>query len=183
MKTLFLEKELRYDGSQLCDHFAYRNFGLLGDSAVAFMGECEVKLDAMVDLEDVRQSAPIYSEKMLHFIIESFQLDLKGGVLLQRLFAAQILESLRKRGVLNLRRSGDDLYLGDKKFSVSIATRSTLSTLLHVGLNISSHKTPVATVGLNDLGIEAKAFGEECLQQLSQEYQNILEATYKVRGV
>lgn len=183
MKTLFLDTDMRYDGSQLAGHFAYRHFGLLGDSALAFVGECEVKLDAMVDLEDVRQNEPIYSTRMLHFIVESFQLDLKGGVLLQRLMAAQILETLRERGVHRLRRSGDDLYLGERKLSVSIATRSATSTLIHLGLNVSSAGTPVPTVGLEDLGIEAKPFAEACLEILSEEYRSILQATYKVRGV
>lgn len=183
MQVFFSDSPQGYDGSQLTSHFAYQNFGILGDSAIAFVGPCEVSLAALVDLEDVRRKAPIYSPEMLHFIVESFHLDLRGAVFLQRLFMAAIAELLLKRGVSTLTRAGDDLYDGEKKLSVSIATASPVSTLIHVGLNIRTEGTPVPTQGLADWGIDAVDFARECLEMMKQEYEACLKASYKVRGV
>ncbi|MGD9580006.1 MAG: DUF366 family protein, partial [Vampirovibrionia bacterium] len=61
------DREIIYDGTQLSPHWIYNEFGLLGDAIVAFIGECEVNLDHMVDLQDVKENAPIYSKKMLSF--------------------------------------------------------------------------------------------------------------------
>ena len=63
MKTLFIEKEIKYIGSQLSPHWIYRNFNILGDAIVSFIGEVDVKLDEMVDIEDVINNEPIYSKK------------------------------------------------------------------------------------------------------------------------
>lgn len=183
MKTLFIENELAYDGSQLAGHFAYRNFGILGDSCVGFLGPCEVKLDAMVDLEDVRGNAPIYSPLMVHFLLESFHVDLTGGVFLQRLIIARLKELLEAHGVSGLRREGDDIYQGAKKLSVSIATRSAVSTLLHIGLNVKTEGTPVPTAGLGEWGVDPTAFAKAALDALRAEYESSLAATWKVRGV
>ena len=183
LSIAFLEEERPYDGSQLSSHFAYRNLGLSGDSAVAFVGPCEVRLESMVDLEDVRAKAPIYSPKMLHLLFESFSLDLKSGVLLQRLAISQMSDELVRRGVKNLRREGDDLFLAEKKLSVSIATRSPLSTLIHWGLNIETKGTPVPTAGLKDWSIDPVDFAKATLESLKREYDDVFMATYKVRGV
>ncbi len=183
MQIIFLEKTLKYDGSQLSSHFAFQELSLLGDSCVGFIGPCEVKLESMVDLEDVRDRAPIYSPSMLHFILESFPLDLKAGVLLQRLIISQILELLQERGVQGLRREGDDIFFQDKKLSVSIATTSPVSTLIHIGLNIKTEGVPVSAVGLANWGIDPVAFAKICLKKIQEEYLDVLKATWKVRGV
>ncbi len=183
MQIAFIEKNLKYDGSQLSSHFAYRDLGILGDSCVAFIGPCEVKLESMVDLEDVRDRAPIYSPLMLHFILESFQLDLKAAVLLQRLMVTQILQLLQERGVQGLRREGDDIFFQDKKLSVSIATQSPVSTLIHIGLNIQIEGVPVKAVGLAGWGVDPVEFAKACLKKIQAEYLEVLKATWKVRGV
>ena len=68
MKTKLLEKEIKYEGFQLAPHWIYKNFKIQGDATVAFIGECDVKLDEMVDIEDVINNEPIYSKLMLSFI-------------------------------------------------------------------------------------------------------------------
>ena len=70
MQTYFIEKEIKYIGSQLAPHWIYKNFHLIGDAIVAFIGEVDVDLSEMVDIEDVINNEPIYSKKMLNFIIE-----------------------------------------------------------------------------------------------------------------
>ena len=90
MKTKFIEKEIKYIGSQLSPHWIYRNFGLQGDAIVAFCGECKVDLSEMVDIEDVINQEPIYSKYMLSFITEQFEIGLIEGVLRQRLLISII---------------------------------------------------------------------------------------------
>lgn len=183
MQVVFIDKEIAYDGSQLSSHFAHRELGILGDSCLAFVGPCEVTLDAMVDLEDVRRQDSIYSPKMLHFLLESFSLDLKGGVLLQRLLMAGIKEALGGKQISGISRKGDDLFVGERKLSVSIATKSPVSTLIHIGLNILTEGVPVPAIGLEELGLTGVDFGKACLKKIQEEYLEMLQATYKVRAV
>lgn len=185
MKSLYIDEEIKYIGSQLVPHWIYRNFNIMGDAIVSFRGECEVKLAEMVDIEDVVNDEPIYSEDMLHFIAEFFNIDLVQAVFRQRLLITTIKEVLeRDYGVKSL-RSGDDLFVGGAKLSVSIATKSITSTLIHVGLNISSKGTPVKTAGMaSDLSIsDIKNFSQNVMNSFSNEINDIILATTKVRGV
>ena len=93
MKTLFIENEIKYIGSQLAPHWIYKNFKIQGDAIVAFVGECEVKLTEMVDIEDVINNEPIYSKYMLSFITEQFNVKLVEGVFRQRLLVTCIKEA------------------------------------------------------------------------------------------
>ena len=184
MKTKFIEEEIKYIGSQLAPHWIYKNFKIQGDAIVAFIGECEVKLTEMVDIEDVINNEPIYSKSMLSFISEQFGLGLVEGVLRQRLLITVIKESLEKRGVFVV-RNGDDLMINNRKLSVSIATKSTTSVLIHTGLNIISEGVPVEASGLtSELGIvDIKEFAQEVMQRYSEELEDIVLASTKVRGV
>ena len=53
MKTKFIEKEIKYIGSQLVPHWIYKNYKIQGDAIFSFIGECEVHLTEMVDIEYV----------------------------------------------------------------------------------------------------------------------------------
>ena len=184
MKTFFIDKEIKYIGSQLCPHWIYKNFKIQGDAIVAFQGECEVKLTEMVDIEDVINDEPIYSKFMLSFISEQFGVNLVEGVLRQRLLITIIKELLEEKGVFVL-RNGDDLMIDGRKLSVSIATKSITSVLIHTGLNIISEGAPVKASGLkSELGIEdIKGFALEVMRRYSEEIEDIVLATTKVRGV
>ena len=184
MKTLFIDKEIKYIGSQLAPQWIYKNFKIQGDAIVAFCGECEVKLTEMVDIEDVINNEPIYSKYMLSFITEQFNVNLVEGVFRQRLLICCIKEALEKRG-FKVRRSGDDLFVNDKKMSVSIATKSLTSILIHTGVNILSEGAPISVSALkSDLGIEdIKEFAIEIMKNYSEEIDDIVLASTKVRGV
>ncbi len=177
------DSNLTYDGTQLRSHFIYENWGILGPACIGFIGPCQVSLEHMVDLEDVLAKAPIASDQMLHFLWEHFDLDLAGGVLWQRLMVANLLETLNSVGVSGGIRRGNDLYWGDKKLNVSVATRSPLSTLVHLGINITSEGTPVATAALQEWGINPVEFGQKFLGQLKKEYGGFQKALWKVRAV
>ena len=184
MKTKFIDNEIKYIGSQLKPHWIYRNFGIQGDSIVAFIGECDVKLTEMVDIEDVINNEPIYSKSMLSFISEQFGVNLREGILRQRLLICIIKELLEEKGIYVV-REGDDLMINGKKLSVSIATKSVTSILIHTGLNIISEGAPVEASGLkSDLNIEdIKGFALEVMKRYSEELEDIVLAEAKVRGV
>lgn len=184
MKTLFTDKEIKYIGSQLAPHWIYKNFNIQGDAIVAFCGECDVKLTEMVDIEDVINDEPIYSKYMLSFISEQFNIDLVEGVFRQRLLICCIKEVLENRGFI-VKRNGDDLFINDKKLSVSIATKSTTSVLIHTGLNIISDGAPIPVSGLQtDLGItDIKELASEIMINYKNEINDIIMASTKVRGV
>ena len=183
MNTLFIEKEIKYIGSQLAPHWIYKNFHLQGDSIVAFIGEVEVKLDEMVDIEDVINNEPIYSKKMINFIIEKFECNLEQMVWAQRLFMSIIKEVIEEYGVV-VKRDGDDLFFDNRKLSVSIATKSITSCLIHTGLNIIKEGAPISASDLSDMGIkDVKEFALRVMDKFRQEAQSIKMATYKVRGV
>lgn len=184
MHTKLIEKEIKYIGSQLAPHWIYKNFKLQGDAIVAFIGECEVALTEMVDIEDVINNEPIYSKSMLSFITEQFNVNLVEGVFRQRLLICIIKELLEERGIFVV-RNGDDLMIDGRKLSVSIATKSTTSILIHTGLNIVSEGAPVKVSGLtSELGItDIKEFALEVMKRYSEELEDINLASTKVRGV
>ena len=156
MKSLFIEKEIKYIGSQLAPHWIYKNFHILGDAVVSFIGEMDVKITEMVDIEDV-----ISIEELRKIVGDKFK----------------------------IRRSGDDIFVNidgvDKKLSVSIATQSITSCLIHTGLNIDPTGAPVDACGLTtDLGItDVETFAKNVMKRYIEEDTEISEATCKVRGV
>lgn len=183
LKTLVMNELITYDGNQLQAHWIYHNFNLLGDAAVAFPGEVNLSLDKMVDLTDVMNEEHIYSPLMLNFIIEHFDTDLELAVYRQRLFMVAIKEELEQYEI-PVQRMGDDLFVNRGKLSVSIATRSTVSSLIHVGLNIETQGTPVKTAGLKELGItDIASFADKVLLRYKMELEQIYEARCKVKAI
>ena len=184
MQAYFYNKDQPYDGTQLRSRWIENSFGISGDAIAAFCGEADVPIEHMVDLEDVAANKPIYSESMLHFIIEQFHQDLEKMVFNQRLFIAILSEELKKFSQCrNILRKGNDLYDGAAKLSVSIATRSPVSCLIHTGINISRKNTPVLTKGLEDYDINPKTFAENAMARYALELEEIAHAQRKVRSV
>lgn len=185
MKILYSEKPIDYDGKQLTPHWIFKTFGLLGTSVVAFSGRCDVAVERMVDLVDVRDDKPIFSNSMLHFLGEFFEGDLTQTILKQRLLVSLVQQELsfrldKKSGIV---RGGNDLYDDGAKLSVSIATASPVSTLLHFGINIASEGTPVKTKGLADYRIDPVSFAGAVLESFRHEIESVEDARAKVRPV
>lgn len=186
MHTLFIDKEIKYIGEQLAPHWIYKNFNIMGNAIVAFIGECEVNLSHLVDIEDVVNNEPIYSKLMLSFIEENFNASLVEMVYKQRLLVTITKELIEKKYPnINVRRNGDDLFIADKKLSVSIATKSITSSLIHFGLNIDAEGAPINAADLKtDVGVEnIKEFALDIMKAYSDEVNDINLATCKVRGV
>lgn len=188
MQTKFIEQKIKYTGSELSPHWIYKKFHLQGDAIVAFMGECEVKLTEMVDIEDVINDEPIYSKSMISFIVEHFNIGLIEGVTRQRLLICIIKEVLENLFAIHhtpftIARKGDDLFVNGKKLSVSIATKSLTSVLIHVGINIDPTGAPVEAIGLDFLKIsDIQGFAKEIMVKYSQEINDIILASTKVTG-
>ncbi len=183
-----LENDLLYDGTQLSPHWIFKNTGLLGNASVAFCGGCDVPVEKMVDLADVRDNKPIFSRRMLHILAEFFDADLTQTILYQRLLVALAQQEILFRsasggGKTAVVRGGNDLYDDGAKLSVSVATASPVSTLIHFGLNISSQGTPVRTKGLEDYGIDPLSFAKALLESFRDEIRTVKEARAKVRPV
>ena len=192
MKSLWIPKTINYDGSQLRSLFAYLDYGLQGDSIVAWQGGCDIPFEKMVDGEDRVAAAEICGSQMLHFIVEAFHEPLSFGVAFQRLFASIVIDALKefspqKEMLASLYREGDDIYLGEgeerKKLSISIATVSPVSTLIHFAVNISNEGTPVATLSLEDLDVEVIAFAKRVMECAVEEFESVKVATQKVLWV
>ncbi len=171
-----------YDGSPLSGHWAYRLHGVAGDSLLAFEGPCEVQVEALADLEDARAGAFIRSRRMLHFVLELFGPPLEEAVARQWLMAATLAAALNARlGRAEVRRDGNDLWLGRRKLSVSIAAPTGVSVKVHLGVNIDAAGAPVAAAGLKDLGIPSRALARELLQRFQDDHQRMARARAKVR--
>ncbi len=188
MKSIFIDKEFKYDGTQLRSLFAYLDYELMGDSVTAWVGACDIPNEHMVDGEDLLLNAAICGDKMLHFIVEKFDISLFAGVSLQRLFASLAVDQLvdlmaDKELAINLYREGDDIYLEDRKLSISIATQSPTSTLVHFAVNVINDGTPVSTLSLEDLDVNPKIFAESLMAAFCKEVETITQATQKVKWV
>lgn len=186
VQSKFIKEEICYTGKELAPHWIYKKFNLCGDAMVGFIGECEVKLDDMVDIEDVIDESPIYSRNMIHFIVEHFNISLVEGVLRQRLLiniARDVIMTASANSTVI--RKGDDLFYTGGKLSVSIAAKSVNSVLIHLGINIDSVGTPVKAAGLEtDMGINKHdEIAKKIMSEYCKEYDEIIHASCKVRGV
>lgn len=193
MKGKYLKgKTIEYDGSQLSPLWSYINFDLMGDSIISWRGLCNVLEEHMVDMEDRRRQAVISSPDMLHFIIELFGVGIHEIVLVQRLFMSVLAELLRDiiYEEADIEREYDNIYAtspgdGERgKLSVSVATVSAVSGLIHCGLNITTENTPVPTAGLVELGVEdIDKFAVEAARCFIEEMKNARRDASKVRPV
>lgn len=186
MKTLFVTtptKTLKkYDGSQLRPLFSYEHFGLKGDAMLSWVAPTDVTLSHMVDFEDKIDEAKICGDRMLHFMIEFFPANLSFGVMAQRLLASIIKDMIQaKVPTAKLTRKGDDIYLGQGKLSISIASVSAVSTLVHFAVNITNKGTPVKTASLEDLKIKPETFAKDVLKAFACEFEDVIWATQKVK--
>ena len=184
MKTRLLEGETSYTGAQLRSGWIAEVAGLTGDAAVAFFGPCDVSVQHMVDQADLAAGAKISSPRMLHVIVEHPNLDLAHITTRQRLLMAIAAELLNAHlGEALLLREGDDLYLRDLKLSVSVATVSASSGLIHSGFNVRGEGAPVPAIGLEELGVSPREFAEKLLAAYGTEIETAEAAAQKVKPV
>jgi hypothetical protein len=183
VRTLLLDRELPYTGAELRSGWIEEAAGLAGDAAVAFLGPCRVAPEHMVDLVDLRAGAEISSPRMLHLLIEHPGIDLGHITSRQRLLMAIAGELLNTHlGEPLIERRGDDLYFRERKLSVSVATASPSSGLIHAGFNARGEGAPVPAIGLDELGISLQEFGRELIQAYAAEIRSAEEAARNVKA-
>ncbi len=187
MRTTLGASAVDYDGSQLRSGWLTASLGLALDAEGAigaFIGACDVKPEFVVDLDERESGEPIRAAKMLHFISEFPDRDLEKTVYRQRLLAALVRDELAGRAPgRKFRRRGDDVYENGSKVTISIATLSPSSSLLHFAVNIDPSGAPVPASGLDDFGIDPGRFATAILREFAGEISSSREATRKARDV
>ena len=184
MNTLFCDENIKYTGKELSPHWILSKFKLYGDSIVSFVGKVEVPIDNMVDVEDRINNEPIYAKSMLNFIAEHFDYSIKEIAMAQILLIQTIREVFIDEYSITLKRSGDDLFYKDRKLSVSIATKSLVSGLIHTALNIDCSGAPVEASDINEMGIkDVKTLAQKIMKRYSDNIEKINFAITKVKGV
>ncbi len=184
MKSLFVSEEIKFTGEQLHSHWAYANFDLFGDSIVSFIGPCEIEEKYLVGVDHYKKKIQIRSEKMLHFVLEHFDLDLEKAILKQKLLVSILKDKLnhRLKGDI-LQRWGNDIFDGDAKLTISTVTRTKVSTKIHLGINISSRNTPVKTKGVEDYGLDPLDLAQVVMNQYRLDMRRVEERLVKTRSI
>jgi hypothetical protein len=177
-----------YDGSQIEPLWAFRELGVQGDSIAFFIGGMKVARESLVDLGDLREQKgnyPISSDKALHFIVEHFDdPSLRLAYHRQRILIYVSIEKLNKATARKITRDASDIYLDARKLSVSVATASSSSSKIHLGLNISSKGVPkgVDAIGLDELGVtDISALAEDIAKSYAEEIAEIEDDLSKTR--
>lgn len=186
MKKEILPGTLDYDGSQIEPLWAYSK-GIFGDSIVLFRGAMDIPDSNIKDLEDLQNNLAIKGGDMLHFIVERF--DSPGSIRLayymQRLLVVCAKDVLFHHDIESI-RNGDDLFIGNGKLSVSIASAGISSEKIHFGINISCNGTPpdVKVACLSDLGItDFIGMGKEIVTAFTAEVDDIEYDIVKTKGL
>jgi len=148
----------------------------------------------IVDIEDIIDKKEIKGDDVLHLIVEHFDVqppNLMVGYLRQRLLCSVVKELLlpvepdtEVKTDTKIKRRGDDLFVDNKKLSVSVATVSASSIKIHLGLNVSTKGTPedIDTSGLSDIRKdEPLDFGREIAEKYSKELEDIYHDISKSR--
>ncbi len=182
MNILVSDKQIPYSGRELRPHWLFEEFGLRGDAAAAWVAPCLVSIEDLVDIEDADAGSGIASDSMLHIIIEHFfEPKLLLTIHRQYLLASNAAHLFFEHSGEMPERTGNDLYIGDSKLSVSIATISPVSGLIHFGINVTTEGTPVLTSALEDFDIEPLPFASELLTRYAADIEAMNKALCKVR--
>jgi hypothetical protein len=182
-----------YDGSQLSPLWAYRQFGVRGNSIIGFFGSANVDKH-MVDVQDLRCDDFITSDMMLHFIVEIFNtpVDLLKAVLWQRILVSIVhgyADSVWGKKYV-IEAYGDDIMVRPrarikqelpKKLSVSIATVSPVSLLIHLAMNTEATGIP-PRVRACALPFSSK-HADDIMSQFTGTFSDICAQVDKVRPV
>lgn len=184
MKSLFIQEEMLFTGEQLSSFWAYKNYDILGDNIVAFIGPCEIDEKYIIGIDHFKKKTKIKSERMLHFLVEHFDMDLERAILRQKLLVDILKDKLdhRLKGDI-LQRWGDDLFDTDYKLTVSATVKTSVSTKIHLGVNISSRNTPVKTRGLEDYGIDPHEIAQAIMNQYCLDMRLISQKLCKTRSI
>ncbi len=150
-----VDEIFEYDGSQINPSWAFQEFGIYGSSVITWIGPVNITLDNLKDFADV--GLEIKSNYMVNFICEFFDQqppNMRIAYLRQRLLVMIFREILTEYGI-QTKREGDDIFVEDRKLSISIASISLSSAKIHFAINLEDKGTPddVDTIGLFDIKV------------------------------
>ncbi|RLG30982.1 DUF366 domain-containing protein [Methanosarcinales archaeon] len=161
MKSVVIDRQMMYDGSQIDPLWAYEQLDVRGDSVIVFRGAMDVV--HIKDIEDEKDGKAIRGDSLIHFIVERFDspANMRHAYYLQRILIVCVQDALRNLGV-TAERNGDDLFVDGGKLTVSIATAGITSEKIHCGINLTGRGTPAEAnaVGLSELGIDPDSWME-----------------------
>ena len=167
-----VDEIFEYDGSQINPSWAFQEFGIYGSSIVTWIGPVNITSDNLKDFADV--GLEIKSNYMVNFICEFFDqqpTNMRVAYLRQRLLVMIFGEILTEYGILT-KREGDDIFVENRKLSISIASVSLSSAKIHFALNLEDKGTPddVETIGLFDIKVNGeRVFNNDNLLNLINE--------------
>ena len=167
-----VDEIFEYDGSQINPSWAFQEFGIYGSSIVTWIGPVNITPDNLKDFADV--GLEIKSNYMVNFICEFFDqqpTNMRVAYLRQRLLVMIFREILTEYGI-STKREGDDIFVENKKLSISIASVSLSSAKIHFALNMEDKGTPddVETIGLFDIKVNGeRVFNNDNLLNLINE--------------
>ena len=150
-----VDEIFEYDGSQINPSWAFQEYGIYGSSIITWIGPVNITPDNLKDFADV--GLEIKSNYMVNFICEFFDQqppNMRVAYLRQRLLVMIFREILAEYGITT-RRDGDDIFVCNRKLSISIASISLNSAKIHFALNLEDKGTPddVETIGLYDIKV------------------------------
>ena len=153
-----VDEIFEYDGSQINPSWAFQEFGIYGSSIVTWIGPVNITPDNLKDFADV--GLEIKSNYMVNFICEFFDqqpTNMRVAYLRQRLLVMIFREILTEYGI-STKREGDDIFVENRKLSISIASVSLSSAKIHFALNLEDKGTPddVETIGLFDIKVNGE---------------------------
>lgn len=178
-----LEETIAYTGKELRSGWVREKTGIHGGgAAVGFVGPCHVEPEYMADLDDAKTGEGIEAAMMAHVVVEHVACSLQVAVLRQRLLVCNLCEILNERGIA-VHRDGDDVFVGGRKLTVSIAAPSRRSCMIHLGIDVDPEGAPVAAVGLDEMGVAPFELLETLLDRYRKELATAAYAETKVRSV
>ena len=167
-----VDEIFEYDGSQINPSWAFQEFGIYGSSIVTWIGPVNITPDNLKDFADV--GLEIKSNYMVNFICEFFDqqpTNMRVAYLRQRLLVMIFREILTEYGI-STKREGDDIFVENRKLSISIASVSLSSAKIHFALNLEDKGTPddVETIGLFDIKVNGEyVFNSDKLETIEND--------------
>ncbi|MCK5832350.1 DUF366 family protein [bacterium] len=185
MKFKILSTPRDLTGEEMAPHWAYRNFGLLGDSIVALRGNFNVPSEKWMDIEAIIHCRDVYQADMLHFVIEHFQSSIREMMMRQYILLSIVEEKLLHRmeeTENRLVRLGDDLFDGENRLTVTSANVTPVSAKFYLGIYLDSEANN-GIRGLKSYNVKALEFAELVINQYRAEMRRLEEKSWRVMPI
>jgi len=185
MEYKILSEKRALSGDEMLPHWAYRSFGLLGDSIVAFKGPFDVPPGKWIDLECLKRDTELPVVDMLHFVAEHFDTNLREAVLCQYVLVSILEEKLLHRVPQDghrLTRLGDDLFDGENRLSITAVGCTIVSAKIHLGVYLDTEPSKEIH-GLAAYSIDPLELAGVVINQYRTEMRRLSEKAWRMRPI